>query len=146
MSSIRFDVAPRSDLSDALAVVPVIDDEPLTDRIHRFENEAGMETRPTSYGGLVPENYRFGSLTAHFLGETELTRDRAPVLGCDCGEWGCWPLLCRIDATDDIVVWSQFGQPFRPARDYSPFGPFTFDRDAYDVALARLERSVRRDL
>jgi hypothetical protein len=146
VSSIRFEVAPRSDLSDVLEIVPVDDGELLTDRIHRFENEAGMEKRPTSYGGLIPDHGRFGSLASHFLGATELTSDRAPVLGCDCGELGCWPLLCHIEANDVVVVWRDFGQPFRPSRDYSDFGPYTFDREAYAAALAELEQVVGSDL
>lgn len=59
-----------------------------------------------------------------------------------CGEWGCWPLLARIVETNASVTWTDFEQPFRPARDDSTFGPFAFERVAYDTALAALQAVI----
>jgi hypothetical protein len=118
--------------------VPVIDGTPLTDRVHEFERDAGMETRAISYGGLVPSSYRFGPAAVHYgAGEGAVTEERGkvPVLGCECGEWGCWPLLARIAGDESTVTWTEFEQPHRKGRGYSSFGPFVFDRRAYESAV-----------
>lgn len=62
---VAFVVALRDDLGGVVAVVPTIDGIALTDLIHRFEQEAGMEDRAFSYGGLVPAYYRFGPMDQH---------------------------------------------------------------------------------
>jgi len=121
-------------------VVPMVDGEPLTARIHRFERATGMETRDISYGGLIPASYRFGSASVHyFAGSESVVADgKSPVLGCECGEWGCWPLLARVVVDQDAVTWTDFEQPHRRDRDYSGFGPFVFDRRAYEEAVAAI--------
>jgi hypothetical protein len=43
-----------------------------------------------------------------------------------------------VIATPDHVSWSGFSQPHRPQWDYSPFGPFAFERLEYDLAIAEL--------
>jgi hypothetical protein len=145
VSHVRFVVRESGDLSGATEVVPVVDGQELTDLIHAFEKGADMESRDVSYGGLIPANFRFGPLHRHFLaGEGAFVNEegKVPLLGCECGEWGCWPLLASITVDEDGVVWSNFGQPYRPERDYSGFGPFRFDRAAYERALEDLERDV----
>ena len=57
------------------------------------------------------------------------------LLGCDCGEVGCWPLEARISLTDETVMWSDFSQPHRDAWNYTDFGPFRFARDQYEAAI-----------
>ncbi|MGW0732999.1 hypothetical protein [Streptomyces sp. NPDC002851] len=75
----------------------------------------------------------------HFLGRsTNAMGPRTPVLGCECGAWGCWPLTTRIAATADLVTWDAFEQPHRKTRDYVAFGPIPFDRHPYDDALRAL--------
>jgi hypothetical protein len=123
-----------------IEVIPVVDGEPLTDRIHEFERATGMETRAVSYGGLIPAYFRFGPASTHYLaGDDSVAEDaKIPVLGCQCGEWGCWPLLARVILDDDAVTWTDFEQPHRRDRDYSGFGPFVFDRRAYEEAVAEI--------
>lgn len=136
MNEVRFLVDEREDL-DAHEVVPVIDGDLLTDLIEAFERAAGME--PTGgYGGLIPAF--FDPLDQHFHGVRSGVRPGAktPLLACDCGEWGCWPLMARITVTDRSVTWDSFEQPHRSTRDYSGFGPFRFDRRRYDAALEGL--------
>lgn len=60
---------------------------------------------------------------------------RISVLGCVCGDVGCWPLQARITVREDVVVWHDFMQPHRRRWDYSEMGPFTFDRGAYEAEL-----------
>jgi hypothetical protein len=126
-------------------VVPVVDGQELTDLAHDFEKATGMETRDVSYGGLIPANFRFGPLSRHFLaadGAFVNENGKVPLLGCECGEWGCWPLLASITVTGDEVAWSEFEQPYRQERNYGEFGPFRFERSQYDEALRRLESAV----
>src|SRR4051812_46116737 len=82
-------------------------------------------TPPTSCRPV--DSWQVGVRTVH-------QRDGAktPVLGCECGEWGCWPLMARIAMTAELVIWDSFEQPHRKTRDYTAFGPFRFDRNQYD--------------
>ena len=135
---IAFVVRPRPDLH-TVEVVPAVDGVPLTTLIDRYELGSAMHPAGGAYGGLVPAFYRFGAMDRHFRGgSTESFGPHTPVLGCACGEWGCWPLTCRIGVTDEVVTWDRFGQPHRPARDYTRFGPFRFAREVYEDALGDL--------
>ena len=91
------------------------------------------------YDGLVPEHFNFGNLSRYYLG-TEADQWPKPgeawLLGCQCGEVGCWPLAVRITVDDSNVIWSNFAQPHRPDWDYAAFGPFKFDRRQYETAMA----------
>ncbi len=82
-----------------------------------------------------------GEPVRHFLGDpapefADPSTGTTPVLGCSCGIWGCWPLLTIITTTPDTVTWSSFRQPFRKEWGELPMGPYTFDRAAYEAALA----------
>jgi hypothetical protein len=68
------------------------------------------------------------------------------LLACDCGDWGCWPLMARITVTERSVTWDAFEQPHRSTRDYTGFGPFRFDRRRYDAALQDLCSEVAATL
>ncbi|MER5760276.1 hypothetical protein [Streptomyces sp. NPDC002082] len=141
-NEIRFDCHPRGD-GGPLVVVPHIDGVALTELIDGFEMAAGMEPAGDAYGGLIPEFFRFGPMQDHFLGRsTDAMGPKTPVLGCECGEWGCWPLMARITATTDLVTWDVFEQPHRTTRDYGSFGPFHFDRHPYDDALRTLSSVI----
>jgi len=60
------------------------------------------------------------------------------LLGCTCGEVGCWPLIASVYKKDDTICWDGFVQPHRRERDYSEFGPFAFSRTQYDDAVKDL--------
>ena len=53
---------------------------------------------------------------------------------------GRQPLPSKVEARDDVVIWRDFGNEHRPESDYSGFGPFTFDRAAYEHALQGLPK------
>lgn len=79
----------------------------------------------------------------HFRGEPSLTwfEDGDTVLlGCHCGEWGCWPLTAEVTVTEDRVVWSHFRQGHREW-DLAALGQFEFDRAQYEAALEELSGS-----
>ena len=125
------------------SVVPVIDGTPLTELISVFEGDRRYEP-VGGYGGLVPAFFDYGPLDRYLMGHFHPDSNWARmggiyVLGCDCGEVGCWPLLCRVWQDDDVMIWEQFRQPHRPEPDYSQFGPFTFDREQYGSALQTLQ-------
>lgn len=141
-SSLGFDVATVE--GGARALVPTVDGESLVDLVAAFESRRGYEPSG-GYAGIIPAHFDFGDLTRYY----EAREDRqwpspghAWLLGCDCGEVGCWPLAARIAVTTDSVTWSDFSQEHRPDRDYQGFGPFVFDRDQYARAVARAVDAV----
>ena len=128
------------------AVVPTIDGTALTDLVAEFESNRHLEPAG-GYGGIVPQLYNYGPLARYLMGEFGLDSSWAGmggiyVLGCDCGEVGCWPLVCRVKIEDQSVVWDEFKQPHRPERDYSEFGPFVFDLFQYRSAIKELQAQV----
>lgn len=103
---------------------------------------AAGEGRPRlagKYVGLPLEAILFPS--RRLLGEPETYYDtdyldgKLAVLGCGCGEVGCWPLRVRISVTEDRVTWGGFEQPHRRRWDHGALGPFVFDRGEYEAAL-----------
>lgn len=117
-------------------IVPFIDDRDLAELVSEFEETHGYQPAG-GYDGIVPANYRFGPLLPYYLGGSDRGREIF-LLGCSCGELGCWPLDGRVDVRRDTVVWSAFRQPHRPDRTYDGFGPFTFDRRQYEAAAANV--------
>ncbi|CAM5703050.1 hypothetical protein [Streptomyces aurantiogriseus] len=98
----------------------------------QFEDDEAelAETVRNQHDGLgVPD---FADRPAHFL----TAADSAPLLGCPCGHWGCWPLMASIATTPTTVTWSSFRQPHRKQWGELRIGPFTFDRTAFEAALA----------
>lgn len=119
-------------------IVPFIDGRDLVDLVSEFEDVSGYEPAG-GYDGIVPTRYAFGPLVPYYLGQPEGGSGREiAVLGCACGEMGCWPLDVRVDLRRDSVVWSAFRQSHRPDRAYDGFGPFTFDRRQYEAAAVNV--------
>lgn len=132
-------------------VVPVVNGRSLVDLVAEFERAQGWQP-VGGYSGLIPDHFRFGELTQYYLGREARQwpeQGRAWLLGCDCGEVGCWPLDARIELPDQHVVWQGFRQPHRPHRDYQAFGTFVFAREAYEravrAAVAALDLDPRAD-
>jgi hypothetical protein len=74
--------------------------DPLPEMIASFEREHHFEPAG-GYGGLIPEWFKYGPLDRYFLGDFDrdsyfARMDRVYLLGCQCGEVGCWPLIARI--------------------------------------------------
>lgn len=136
MNSFELAVRPASSSDRVSAVVPIIDGRSFVDLVTDIERTNDFDV-VGGYDGIIPANYRFGSLDRYYLGLgdswTETTS--TAVLGCDCGEVGCWPGCVTINANPSTVTWSSFQQPFRPDRDYSALGPFEFERRAYEEAV-----------
>lgn len=95
-----------------------------------------------SYEGLQP--WVIGGSAAHFLDDPHAVwfdDGDTVLLGCQCGEWGCWPLTADVHATDTQVAWSHFRQGHRDW-DLSALGPFVFDRSQYEHALHELDEAL----
>ena len=115
--------------------------------VQRWETDAALrdlyETRDEY---LDPRNHQgFLDLSdvappsGHWLGrpEPELAEDgRAAVLTCTCRIYGCGGTSARINIMDDVVTWDDFRHA--NSRRIVPIGPFTFDRRAYEAAIAAL--------
>lgn len=121
-----------------------IDQTSLIDLLKQFEqpfaNHEGSPDLAGSYGWLSKE-YAFHSL----MGCESRSNGKIILLGCTCGIDECWPMLARVKTTETSVVWSDFEQPYRTSNhpnpwDYSGFGPFVFDRSAYEAELEKLLR------
>jgi hypothetical protein len=136
---VRFDVRPWSDgLDPARELLPYVDNVSLVELVSGYERAAGFDV-PGAYAGVVLDHFNFGDLAAYLTGkpDTAYWADKGVIalLGCDCGEVGCWPLEARVLVDDGHVTWRGFTQPFRPQRDYGAFGPFVFRRSQYERAV-----------
>jgi hypothetical protein len=129
----------------AREVVPFVDGTSLVELVGSFERQRGLSPAG-GYAGIIPAHFNFGDLTRYYLGVENQRWPRAGtvwLLGCDCGEVGCWPLEARIERTDEHVKWSGFRQPFRTQWRYDDFGPFTFERGQYDAAVTEAVRLLQ---
>lgn len=145
-SRLTFDVSPTTTGGPGgpLIVSPQVDGEALLARVKRFEEDRGFSPSG-GYSGLIPSYFDFGDLRPYFLGHADRqwpSPDHLWLLGCDCGEVGCWPLEARVIALNDTVTWTAFKQPHRPQWDYTKFGPFVFERTQYERAVEWMAEQV----
>ncbi|GGJ79088.1 hypothetical protein GCM10010123_06270 [Pilimelia anulata] len=61
------------------------------------------------------------------------------LLGCGCGDWGCWPFTAMVDVTDDAVTWSGFRTGHRDW-DYAGLPALSFARHRYVAELRATAR------
>jgi hypothetical protein len=156
MDTIAFKVRPSGHwFGDEIEIE--INGERLVDRLRAFELPLAQAEGSTNiaggYSGLPASSYLLPS--RHFLGEQahpDMREERVELLLCrDCGEMGCWPMLARIEVTDERVTWSDFQQPHRNGRgrsafwDYTHFGSFVFERGQYERALREAKRTLPND-
>ncbi|MET0788957.1 MAG: hypothetical protein ABWY33_06930 [Cellulomonas sp.] len=140
-SEVSFEIGDVEGRAD-VRLTPVVDGVSLVALVGAFEAAAGFDVAG-GYDGLVLDQVRWFDLEEHLVGRGPLgAQGAAALLGCDCGELGCWPLEAQITVADGVVVWDGFRQPHRPGRDYSGFGPFAFDEAAYRSAVARAAAAV----
>lgn len=144
---VRFEVR-RSDQSYASEVGISIDGRDLIHLVREIEVPfAAAEGTPHVAGAYAGLPFDGEPLVRHFLGQSDEVYEqdgKVAVLGCECGEPGCRPLLARIETDEGSVVWSDFEQPDRvgggilKAWRYDNLGPFRFDRAEYESALGAL--------
>src|SRR5579863_9305503 len=109
-SILSFAIEPLEQGKNILSIIPVVNGGRLTELIEEYER--GRKFEPLGgYAGLVPSNFKFGPLDLYFLAETGMTHLEIGghyLLGCTCGEVGCWPLTARISVSKETVVWDRF--------------------------------------
>ena len=149
MDTIRFDIGKRDVDVPVVGTVDRVDvfinGRNLADILREVEMPfAAREGKPDlagSYVGLPLEEVFLPS--PRLLGEPATYYDhdypegKIAVLGCVCGDVGCWPFLVRIKLQEDAVVWDGFEQPHRRAWRYDEMRPLVFDRAQYLSALDR---------
>jgi hypothetical protein len=132
--------------SGAKTVVPAIDGISLVDLVAAYETGRDYNDPAGGYGGIVPEYMRYGPIDDYFLGRRISpcrNEDGAQyLLGCQCGEVGCWPLMGRIVASAGVYEWRDLHNPCRDARDYSGLGPYRFEAAAYEQAARQLKKDL----
>ncbi|MCW2787659.1 MAG: hypothetical protein JWP74_4176 [Marmoricola sp.] len=95
----------------------------------------GNQRLAGSYSPLA--TYQFNDDLNHFLGHPVAAwfdDGDTVLLGCECGEWGCWPLTTLVEVNAETVRWHGFRNGHRDW-DLSGLGPFRFSRDQYESAL-----------
>jgi hypothetical protein len=141
-------VAFRVDGESAISVE--VNGRPLAELVGEVERPfAEREGSPDIAGNYAGIGHRWiDDVDEHYHGApgSDLScgsKDKTLLLGCECGEPGCWPLLARVDASSEIVSWEDFEQPHRGERwSYDQLRPFTFERAQYDAALSELRRTL----
>ena len=129
---IELRVEPTRDFGPAVDVI--IDGFSLIELLRAIELPHAIEQKREdiagSYAGLQPCEWRDLSATDD--------AGRRAVLGCTCGEVGCWPLRVRVETAATTVTWRDFHGPLGPESIYAGLGPFVFDRARYEAEVARV--------
>jgi hypothetical protein len=80
-----------------------------------FAAREGKPHLAGDYAGLPPEEIFLPS--SRLLGDPSTYYDyldgKFAVLGCVCGDVGCWPFRVRIELREDVMIWDGFEQPHR---------------------------------
>ncbi len=136
--------------ADSVSVEILLDGTLLTDYVRDAElasaTKDGQPQLAGKYGGLPWKVIATDLLLGEASGIWKLLEanqgKRVPLLLCECGEPGCWPLMATIEVSAEHVTWSDFRQPHRKGWDHSKLGPFTFDRAQYLGALEAARHSA----
>lgn len=142
MDRIAFDVSQAESSSMARTFAIFVNGERLESLARVVELPfAVAEGHPDLAGDYEPLTlFDISSDVNHFLGQPVATwfeDGDAVLMGCPCGEWGCWPLTVKIEVNDTTIRWRRFRNGHRDW-DLSKLGPFTFDRVTYEAALGVL--------
>jgi hypothetical protein len=126
------------DAGSVETIVPFVNGQSLPDLLRAVERPfAEREGQPSlagSYAGLDAGAVRWP--TRHYLGAPvlRLARTSTVVLGCTCGDWGCWPFAVEVSVDGSTVTWTGYRHGFRDS-DYRALRPFTFPRAEYEHAV-----------
>lgn len=162
-SRLSFVVEVEDDPRGWLIVSPFIDGVHLAALVEQFEAEHGMAPAGgydgTALAGEASRAFVHGrvdeeELARHFLGDPSTNTTgrwrlgrsastRVRLLTCDgCSESGCWPGEMSVTRANGVVEWGDFRNPHRRDRDYTGFGPFTFDEQQSLAAIGDLQRAL----
>jgi hypothetical protein len=120
-------------------LIPYLNGLALPDLVRRtelpFARREGKPRLAGRYAGLLDDDVRWPS--GHYLGAPVLSwfgDGDTVLLGCICGDWGCWPFTAMVTVTEDTVTWSGFRTGHRDW-DYRELRDITLDRGQYEEAL-----------
>ena len=113
---------------------PVVNGVPLPALVAGFEWGLRAGELAGDYAGIIINE------SGDPLVDDLLQDGRISLLGCTCGETGCWPLEAAVRFDDWSVTWDDFCQPHRREWSYLGFGPFVFPAEAYRQAVESLRR------
>ena len=142
MDAIAFSTGQLEDFQEDVLDV-IVNGRLLADVMREIELPmAEADGKPSTAGGYrgLPRWPLKGRLHEHFLGSPDShlhcgPHDKTVLLGCGCGEPGCWPLMARVTVTSELVQWDDFEQPHRRGRwGYGDLA-FRFDRQQYEAAV-----------
>lgn len=131
-----------------LDLVAAAEEEPtrceFEERVAAGEEPYGLRIEPGQYMYPTIGQLRrtgelsFGYAQRYFVIEPDDSDFNATVLlGCNCGEPGCWMLLIKSQTENNVITWSDFRQFHRPAWKYY-LGPYIFDSSKYHQELKRV--------
>jgi len=138
---IEFRRVPTQDEAYGPSTVDVVETyingRPLTDLWSRASREGGRWVRAAD---ALWAGRRLWTDDA--LANSELVQgERRVVLVCVDGLTGCGGATAKVELSERSVEWSDFRTV--PSERSVPLGPFVFDREQYDKALAKVERGNR---
>ncbi|HST64214.1 MAG TPA: hypothetical protein VLM05_03405 [Mycobacteriales bacterium] len=139
MAAIEFRLRTEAlGIGDVTTVTPYVDGVSLVELARRVESgPARADRQPDlagAYAGLVVGDARWQDWYSGADPQVWFGDGDSCLLGCTCGETGCWPLTATVTVGPDTVVWDHFRTGHR-RWDLAALGPFTFSRAAYDAAL-----------
>lgn len=149
MNIVRFEPTSYREGDTTSGLRIIIDGRDLCEFVREaelpFATQEGHPEIAGNYAGLPPEDVP----SKHLLGQPAESYNhddgRTQVLMCDCGEPGCWPLLCRIAVDETRVRWFDFIQPHRSKSSQIPWQyphlQFEFERLQYHQALEQLSHT-----
>jgi hypothetical protein len=120
-------------------LVPHLNGVPLPELVRvaelPFARGEGSPDLAGSYVGLLKEEVGWPS--RHYLGDPVLSwfgDGDTVLLGCGCGDWGCWPFTAIVTVAEDTVAWSGYRTGHRDWH-YRELREVTFDRSQYEEAV-----------
>ncbi|WP_307760990.1 hypothetical protein [uncultured Phascolarctobacterium sp.] len=117
-----------------------IDGKDFLDMIVDYEKEfLAIGNEKGAEGGFVPIyiSELYNNLTKHCY--NPVFDWEANIFGCVCGVTECEPFTIRVDEGRRVVVWYDFSRAFRGDWTYRNLGPYVFEKEQYDDAIARLK-------
>ncbi|WP_298895046.1 hypothetical protein [uncultured Psychroserpens sp.] len=138
-------VTKKDGLNKSVAKI-IIDGTDLIELLVEFEKPlAKKEGSPDiagQYEGLSPSTLYKNLLNAPDNSNSQ--DNKSDILDCECGVWGCWSFMTRIETINNKIIWTDFEQLHRGKKsynhwDYSKFGPFEFNLSEYNYQLDKLK-------
>ena len=146
LNSLEIDLVMTPDPFDGQLSVRArysVDGVDILDSVLNFEEPYMLlEGRPSiKQGRNWP--YVYHRLLTRLRGGMDYNDRSCNFLDCRCDCDGCWELTCKIVRTHSVVKWKMFSNVHKDWS-YSGFGPFIFDRKAYDSEIGKIEYYLKQ--